>query len=434
MPKVIIAGGGVHGTFLSHALTRTHTLDVDDITVLDPYAEPLSVWRHQTRNTGMRYMRSPSSHNLDLDFHALRAFARQRAGGGADDGGAGPAGGEPPFIPPYARPTLELFNAHARAVIEHRGLRRMRRRARLLDIDADPGGVRVLTDDGEEGADFLVLAVGRTEQIYRPAWAVAARAGSEGAAAVLHVFDAAFGPELFDGARAPVIVGGGVTAAQVACLAARRSNTRVRLLARGPITVQQFDSEPCFIGPRCLEQFLSAPTPRERRRFIDEARHPGTVPWDVERLLREDTRIEVVEDEIVGVEPAAGGASPAGLPVRIRLSARRAPVESDMVVLATGFHPGPPLAPLLADLSRRHGLATGPAGFPVPDLHLRWHPRVMVTGPLGELELGPAAPNIIGAHLAARRLVPFFRGGVEMEGARLAAREIARTTLTRYLA
>jgi hypothetical protein len=58
----------------------------------------------------------------------------------------------------------------------------------------------------------------------------------------------------------------------------------------------------------------------------------------------------------------------------------------------------------------------------------------MVTGPLGELELGPAAPNIIGAHLAARRLVPFFRGGVETEGARLAAREIARTTLTRYLA
>lgn len=422
MPKVIIAGGGVHGTFLSHALTRTGALDADDITVLDPHEEPLAVWNRQTRNTGMRYLRSPSSHNLDLDFHALRAYARER---GTPAGDAGGGDGQPLFIPPYARPTLELFNAHARHLIERRGLAQMRRRARLLDAELRPDGVTVLTDAGEDGADYLILAVGRTGQLSRPSWAPA-----EAGAGVVHIFDEAFTPRRFDESRAPVVVGGGVTAAQVACRAARRSNRPVRLLTRGAIRVEQFDSEPCFIGPRCLEQFLSSRTPAQRRRFIDEARHPGTMPWDVAAALGEDPRIEIIEDEVRGIEPAPAG----GRGVRLTLRARREPIESDLVVLATGFRPGTPLSPLVAELSRRHELPVGPRGFPVPDMHLRWHPRVFVAGPLGELEIGPAAPNIIGAHLAARRLVPYFRAAARGGAAGEEASRVAWTALTHYLA
>ncbi len=437
MPKVIIAGGGVHGTFLSHALTRTGALDRDDITVLDPHPEPLEVWRRQTRATGMRYLRSPSSHNLDLDFRALREFARRReadpAAAGVTAAGEGAAAGEasPLFIPPYARPTLELFNAHAAQVIEEAALTERRQRARLLDVDARADGVRIRTDDGEEGADFLILAVGRTEMPFRPTWARGLLAGGAGARPrLVHVFDPDFDPERLDQAAAPVVIGGGVTAAQVACHAARRSGRRVVLLTRGPLRVGQFDSEPCFIGPRCLTGFLAEPTPAARRRYIEEARHPGTMPWDVEQTLLGDERVAIVEREVAGIEQA-GAEDTAGGRLRIHLRDEVQPVESDLVVLATGFERRLPLSGIVADLARRHRLSTGPYGSPVPDRYLRWHPRVFVTGALGELEIGPAAPNIIGAHLAARRLVPFFRG--DYGGSAGDARDIAWTALTHYL-
>jgi hypothetical protein len=436
MPKVIIAGGGVHGTFLSHALTRTGALHSDDITVIDPHPEPLEVWRRQTRATGMRYLRSPSSHNLDLDFRALREFARRRGTGGA---GAGPDTAAPLFIPPYARPALELFNAHAGAVIEEARLADLRRPARLLDVDARTDGVRVRTDRGEDGADYLVLAVGRTELPFRPTWARGLAAGGIGAGAgsgpgsdppVVHVFDSDFTAERLERAAAPVVIGGGVTAAQIACQAAERSGRRTVLLTRGPLRRGQFDSAPCFIGPRCLEAFLAEPTPAARRRYIEEARYPGTMPWDVEQALLADERVEILEREVSGIEPT-GAENAARRKVRLHLQGEVQPVESDLVVLATGFDTQLPLSGIITDLARRHGLSTGPFASPVPDRYLRWHPRVLVTGALGELEIGPAAPNIIGAHLAARRLVPFFRG--DRSGPAGDARDIAWTAITHYL-
>ncbi|MCG8455952.1 MAG: hypothetical protein MI919_06680, partial [Holophagales bacterium] len=44
-------------------------------------------------------------------------------------------------------------------------------------------------------------------------------------------------------------------------------------------------------------------------------------------------------------------------------------------------------------------------GYPVVDPWLRWHPRIQVSGPLAELELGPASRNIAGARRAGDRLI-----------------------------
>ena len=46
---------------------------------------------------------------------------------------------------------------------------------------------------------------------------------------------------------------------------------------------------------------------------------------------------------------------------------------------------------------------------PIVDSALRWHPRIHVSGPLAELELGPASRNIAGARLAGTRLVEAAR-------------------------
>lgn len=436
MANVIIIGGGVHGTFLSHALTRTGVLERDEITVIDPHPEPLAVWKRRTRNTGMTHLRSPSSHNMDIDFRALRAYARRQINNDAE--GA--------FIAPYARPSLSLFNAHTEATIEAHRLTELRRHGRVHEIEVSNDGVIVHTDSERRTADYVILAVGRSEKPHIPRWARTADHPG-----VRHIFAPDFSPELLRRARAPVVVGGGVTAAQAACSAARLADTRVALLTRNPISVEQFDSEPCYIGPRCLRSFLATDTPTERRRLVDAARHPGTVPWDVARALEEESRVTITEDEISAAEPR-------GELIRLYLAGTDTALDTDLVVLATGFEREVPLDTIISPLAHRHGLPLGPAGFPVPDRYLRWHPRVLLTGSLAELELGPAAPNIIGAHLSARRLVPFFQGccaenvggataaaaasataasaaaaGAAAAGAAAVGPEIAWTALTQYV-
>ncbi len=51
------------------------------------------------------------------------------------------------------------------------------------------------------------------------------------------------------------------------------------------------------------------------------------------------------------------------------------------------------------------GLRCGACGYPIVDSLLRWHPQIHVSGPLAELEIGPVSRNIVGARLAALRLL-----------------------------
>ena len=83
----------------------------------------------------------------------------------------------------------------------------------------------------------------------------------------------------------------------------------------------------------------------------------------------------------------------------------------DGVLLATGFDSKRPGGALVDELVETHQLPCASCGYPVVDAHLRWHPRVFVTGPLAELEIGPVSRNIVGARRAAERIVPVARAG-----------------------
>ncbi len=66
------------------------------------------------------------------------------------------------------------------------------------------------------------------------------------------------------------------------------------------------------------------------------------------------------------------------------------------------------------DPARRRDLITASlpcaqCGYPLVDMELRWHPRVHVSGPLAELELGPVSRNIAGARRAGDRIVASVR-------------------------
>ena len=78
----------------------------------------------------------------------------------------------------------------------------------------------------------------------------------------------------------------------------------------------------------------------------------------------------------------------------------------DGMLLATGFEPARPGGALVERLITRHSLPCSECGFPLTDINLRWHPRLFVSGPLAELEIGPVSRNIAGARRAAERIVP----------------------------
>lgn len=397
-----IVGGGIQGTTIARSLVAAKAIDPDRLAILDPEDTPLSVWLRLTFACGMSFLRSPSSHNLDVDFRALRRFALSQGYNPADH-----------YRPPYLRPSLALFNDHSLRIAASREIVKARRQARLLSLTPAPGGRgwALETDRGVLESRLVLLAVGRTGGPAYPPWG---RAGPT----VEHVFSPGFRRPTGGSGRIGV-VGGGVTAGQLVLALAQElpESVELSMITGGPLEVHQFDSEPCYLGPRCLASFLEVPDPEERRTIIRRVRHPGSVPpaiaGAIEALVREK-RLEIVPEWVVGAREAPGE-TVLSLASGMEVSVSRA-------ILATGFAPGPPAQEILYPLAREQELPSTADGYPIPDATLQWAPGLFLTGPLGETEIGPGAPNIIGAHLAVRRIVPFLRSepGVAWRPVRIA--------------
>ena len=386
----LIIGGGVHGTFISHYLTAAAGVPRESVRVLDPEPEPLARWYHCCANTGMRFMRSPDVHHLDLDPMGLRkyCFASVKEPRAA-------------LLEPYSRPSFELFREHTAQVITRHRLRELRMTGRAQGLAFDNGHVTVETDRGPLAAKRVVLAIGASDHPHWPAWAPALRAAG---APIDHVFSPTFHLEDLPQWSHATIIGGGITAVQTALALAERSSGRVSLVTRHSLRIEMFDSDPCWIGALCMREFERAGH-GERRRMIAQARNRGSVPREIASQLfdaiRED-RLSLTCGDIAHARAIGGN--------RVQLTIgddSEAPLEllnSDLVVLATGFDRSRPGGEWLDRAISQFALRCHECGYPIVDVNLRWRSGLYVTGPLAELELGPVARNIIGARHAARRM------------------------------
>ncbi|MFW5848439.1 MAG: FAD/NAD(P)-binding protein [Spirochaetota bacterium] len=394
----LIIGGGVHGCTIAHSLLTYARAPRAGLRVVDPHAEPLDEWHRTTHSCGMRFLRSPAAHAIVPDFTALLGWAKQN--GFERDSHT---------IPPYARPSLELFNAHAHSMIERSGLRELWHQATAVRVGRreGDGSRRVTLEDGSSlRARNIVLALGRAGGLNLPEWAP----GASGR--VVHVFAPTFDRAEAERARHPVVIGGGVTGVHLALHLADRGR-RVRLIVRAPIRVKQFDSDPCFIGPACMKGYLAIDDPNERRRVLATVRNPGSVPSELAEQLDAAVAggsIELVIDEIESTRPIEDK--------RVVLHGNRDAYESDFVAPATGYARNPPGGAIRESLA--DGSATGSPlpedaeGYALPRSSLEWADGLYVTGSFAEQELGPAAPNIIGAHLASKRIVAHLSGRVRL--------------------
>lgn len=378
----LIIGGGIHGVHIAARLIGDGGVDPSRLRIVDPAERLLERWRTCTATTGMTHLRSPSVHNLDLNPWSLKQYAGRRKNRKRGL-----------FAAPYDRPNLMFFNDHCDKVIEDFGLSKLHIRARATKCVVDCDGVAVGLSTGTDISTCnVVFAIGAGEQPQWPDWA------PRDDPRVHHIFDSGFTgwPST---AESVAVVGGGISAGQVA-LRLVDAGHEVHLVSRHALREHQFDSEPGWLGPRYMSGFKREKDADRRRAMISDARHRGSVPPDVRRALsgaitRSQVRWHESQVDALDVQETA---------LTMRLSTG-AVLSVQRVLLATGFAGRRPGGGLIDELVESASLPCASCGYPIVDEDLRWHPRVYVSGPLAELELGPSSRNISGARRAADRLV-----------------------------
>lgn len=386
MLEWLIIGGGIHGTHLSNFLVR-QAKSTDAIKVLDPHPVVCQRWQKLTAATGMTYLRSPSVHHLGLPSMELDEFeaANQNFSWARS-------------LPPYGRPSLVMFNKHIDTVVRNAQLQNTRIQGTAKAMRRVKGGIVVSTENLEIVAKRVILATSSNDKPLRPAWAALSDHR------ITHVFDDSFAIDRFAPDDKLVVVGGGITAAQVALRLSASSNKTVSLIVKRPLTVALFDADPCWMGPKCLDGFARETDYERRRTMIKGARNKGTVTPEVLEALKRAVRSGRVRLHVSEVHAIKDKS------ISHLIDSKGDRICSfDKIVLATGFVPGRPGGQWLDRVIAELGLPVAPDGFPIPDRYLRWADGIFVTGALAELELGPPARNILGARMASERLRKFLR-------------------------
>jgi len=388
MLEWLIIGGGIHGTAISLYLTHRFKIDHHTIRVLDPHKQPLALWQQFTANTGMKYLRSPKVHHLHYDPWSITTFAQTRQGKPLAE-----------YIPLYQRPSLALFNAYSQQLIERYQLSDLRLQGRAMSLQRSDAGWQIETDQGVLHSRRVVLAIGSSEQPHYPAWS---KPLVESDMPLNHIFDRAFRRDDIPRWDHCVIIGGGISAAQLAITLSEQQPGTVTLLSRHEPRIAHFDSDPCWVTNLCLDKFLKASDYVVRREMIQQVRNRGSMPPDVFDALESAVETDRLSLQIGEVRQA----KLSGTEVELRIKTANMDVKSltDRLILATGFDGKRPGGQWLDAVINRYGLPTADCGYPIVDETLCWGDGLYVMGALAELEVGPVARNIIGARLCAERI------------------------------
>lgn len=385
MLDFVIIGGGIHGTYLSNVLINALGWSPHKIKVLDPLQTPCQRWEHLTEKTGMEFLRSPIVHNLGLSPWELRSFLEKNKNGPKANS-----------FGPYERPSLSLFNKHVESICATGGLLQTRTNGSALSIHRLINGLRVETTRGNLDARRVILATSSNDRPLVPQWASKAHKN------VFHIFESSFSPSSILPGESIAVVGAGITAAQFALRACQISPGKVHLLIRRPLKIAEFDSNACWMGPKCLSIFALEKDYTNRRQLIKQARNKGTVTPEVYAAVEnavKSGKLKVTVCEVTDCSKAGR------TKVKLQDTHQDTLCEVSKVVLATGFVPGRPGGALIDSIISNLNSPIASDGFPIVDKGLHWSDGIYVTGALAELEVGPPARNILGARLSGERLM-----------------------------
>lgn len=374
--RVVVVGGGPHALTVC-SLLASHGIGAGgDVVVVEPSGRFMSAWDDAFARLEIPHLRSPSVHHPHPNPYELADFASS-------------AGRSEELHGHYRLPGRELFADFCRELVDDWDLARWVRADTAVDID--PCGVVSLGSGETLRAPHIVIAHNPRRAVRPP--------GLGHHVETLHAEDLDLRERKPSGPV--VVVGGGLTAAQLA-VGACSGDCEVVLVHRRPLVQREFDVDPGWLGPKEMTGFTAEPDPARRLAMAQRARGGGSVPaWMLDRLgeLAGEGRIrmvcgEVHQDQQARVEVTPWGGAPSA-------------VEAGEVWLGTGWSTDVCddhlLGPVVEGLKRRsQRLPVCVGGLPVTDSFLRLPGTALVVGGrLATLRLGPSAGNLSGArHLA----------------------------------
>lgn len=211
----------------------------------------------------------------------------------------------------------------------------------------------------------------------------------------------------FDHPKILAIIGGGLTSAQIAELASSQGLSKVHLILRSPLKTKHFDVDLCWLAKyknESMSRFWKADEDRERWEMMRDARGGGSVNPEYREVLKtlvREGRVKVWEWTKVK------GARWDDEQERWRLELTDTTeevhqVDVDGVVYATSEAADIRTVNVVRSILEEHPIEIV-GGLPCLTNELMWNEDIplFVTGKLGGLRLGPAAPNLEGARLGA---------------------------------
>lgn len=328
----------------------------------------------------------------------------------------------------YFVPPASLFSAHCDCVVDRYGLADLIRKETVEDIcfgyvDRISQTEKVFTIRTSKATYYsraAVLAVGPGSQPGIPGMDPGQQ--HEAATHAMHIDE--FPSSLVRSRialRKPtnaLIVGGGLTSAQLADLALRRGMSRVWLVIRGPLRVKPFDVNLEWIGKfRNVEQaaFWSADSDEERWEKIKTARGGGSITPPYKKILDQhvaEGRLIIKLHTTIAHKTYDTGhgtwdvtlatADPAD---RTMDSEQERLPPIDHIYYATGLRADVNEISFLKSMLKQYPIASC-GGLPCITEDMMWGTDIplFVTGRLAALQLGPGAGNLVGARIGAERV------------------------------
>lgn len=375
---LLVVGSGPHAlTCCTYLLQRRPALH-ERLLVVDPEGW-LTSWNHQFNALGIDRLRSHVIDHPDPDPYALWRFAE----------------GSDKEMGPYTAPSVTLFAEFCRTLIARHGLEEVLRHDRVTHIASSDQGVWATLADGTRLlAQRLVLATNpRMPRIPRWARELAIQAPP---GLIAHTEELDLRGMRLEGERV-LVVGGGLTAGQIALIAGSRGAT-VTLVSRNRVRRQVFDVQGGWLTPSELRSFYAEPAADRRLGMVREARRSSMTPAVV-IALEEASRTGTVQ-LLEGSEVAS--AAWKGDCWQVSLGERTE--EFSRIWLATGTTTRADGDAVLTQLIASSPTAMA-GGLPMLDEACRWPgTEIHLMGALAALQLGPAARNLVGARMATERI------------------------------
>ena len=320
----------------------------------------------------------------------------------------------------YFTPSQRLFASHCECVIDRYGLREgLVRQEGVVDIryadvphvNEDEPVFTVKTDQGEHFARTVVLAVGPGNAPCIPG----VRPGQSPLPQCCHSMQIQRFPDpsvttaIKQGRKTNVlVVGGGLTSAQLSDMAVRHGVSKVWHLMRGECRVKPFDVDLPWMGKfRNLEQaiFWSADSDAERLEQIKSARGGGSMTPAFHKILK----AHIAKSRLSLHTHTTISSREFDTATKTWRVVTDPPISDlppiDYIYYATGIQTDFTTLPFLQTMLREHPIH-GHGGLPCLNDDLMWKDGVplFVTGRLASLRLGPGAGNLGGARIGAERI------------------------------